>query len=235
MPGLGTAFGFGACTNFPRDMRNSDCVLIMGSYMAESHPVGYQWVDEARRRGAVIMHVDPRFTRTSASADIAVLIRPGTDLAFLGAIIRRIIERKAYFTDYIVPYTNAPTLVSESYSYDQETGLFSGFDPETGRYDLAPASWDYELDAEGRPVLDTTLQHPRCVLRVLEAHYARYTPERVASVCGCQATEIERVADELIAHSGREYTSSIAYALGWTQHTTGPQIIRAAGMIQLIL
>lgn len=235
MPGLGTAFGFGACTNFPRDMRNSDCVLIMGSNMAESHPVGYQWVDEARRRGAVIMHVDPRFTRTSASADVSVLIRPGTDLAFLGAIIRRIIERKAYFTDYIVPYTNAPTLVSEAYSYDQETGLFSGFDPETGRYDLAPASWDYELDAEGRPVLDPTLRHPRCVLRVLEAHYARYTPERVASVCGCQATEIERVADELIAHSGREHTSSVAYALGWTQHTTGPQIIRAAGIIQLLL
>lgn len=235
MPGLGASFGFGACTNYPRDLRNSDCILIMGSNMAESHPVGFQWVMEARERGAKILHVDPRYTRTSAASDVAVRIRPGTDLAFLGAVIHHILQKKAYFTEYIAHYTNAATLLTEKYTHCDATGLFAGFDPTTRRYDLEPDAWDYALDADGQPLSDPSLEHPRCVLRVLEAHFAAYTPERVAAVCGCAPEEITRVADLMAAHSGRERTTAIAYALGWTQHTTGPQIIRAAGIVQMLL
>ena len=235
MPGLGTSFGFGACTNFPRDLVNSDCILIMGANMAESHPVGFQWVMEAKLRGAKILHVDPRFTRTSAVADVAVRIRPGTDIAFLGAVIRHILLERAYFAEYIVHYTNAATLLSEKYTHCDATGLFAGFDPRTGRYDLEPDAWDYALNAQGRPLTDPTLEHPRCVLRVLEQHFSLYTPEHVADVCGCAPEEIIQIAQLLIEHSGREKTSAIAYALGWTQHTTGPQIIRAAGIVQLLL
>ena len=216
-------------------MVNSDCILIMGSNMAESHPVGFQWVMEAKKRGARVVHVDPRFTRTSAVADVAVRIRPGTDLAFLGAIIRHILHSKSYFTEYITQYTNAATIISEKYTHCDATGLFAGFDARTRRYDEAPDAWDYALDSAGNPLIDATLQHPRCVLRVLEQHFDIYTPEHVASVCGCAPEEILRVAQLLIDHSGRERTASIAYALGWTQHTTGPQIIRAAGIVQLLL
>lgn len=235
MPGLGASFGLGAGTNFPRDLMNADCVLIMGANMAESHPVGFQWVMEAKLRGARIIHVDPRFTRTSAVADVAVRIRPGTDIAFLGAIIRRILQKQAWFTEYILHYTNAATLLTEKYRHCDVTGLFAGFNPQTGRYDLEPDAWDYALDAQGRPLTDPTLQNPLCVLRVLEKHFSIYTPEHVAAVCGCAPEEITRVADLLIACSGRERTSAVAYALGWTQHTSGPQIIRAAAIVQLLL
>lgn len=235
MSGLGTSFGFGACTNFPRDLVNSDCILIMGSNMAESHPVGFQWVVEARQRGARVIHVDPRFTRTSAGADLAVRIRPATDLAFLGGVIRHILHARAWFSEYIVPYTNAATLLSERYTHCDATGLFAGFDPLTRRYDHEPDAWDYALDEQGQPLTDPTLEHPRCVLRVLERHFAEYTPEHVADVCGCAPDEVQSVAELLIANSGRERTAAIAYALGWTQHTTGPQIIRAAGIIQMLL
>src|SRR5690242_7668765 len=128
---------------FQQDLQNSDCIVIQGSNMAECHPVGFQWVMEAKRRGATIIHVDPRFTRTSAMADIHVPIRPGTDIVFLGAIIRYIIENKRYFEDYVVHYTNAPCLISKDFKdTDELDGLFSGWDLENGRYNSA--SWQYE-------------------------------------------------------------------------------------------
>lgn len=216
-------------------MRNSDCVLVMGSNMAESHPVGFQWVMEAKERGAVLIHVDPRFTRTSAVSDHSVRIRPDSDLAFLGALINLVLKKKGYFTEYVRHFTNAATLVSEKFSFDEDTGLFVGFNPATRTYSQEPDAWDYEVDDQGMPKKDPTLQHPRCVLNVLEKHYESYTPERAAEICGCTPGEVEKVADLLMANSGRERTTSIAYALGWTQHTSGTQIIRAAGVLQLLL
>lgn len=126
MSGLGTSFGFGACTNFHRDLVNSDCILIMGSNMAESHPVGFLWPTLAQQQGATLIHVDPRYTRTSAVADVHVTIRPGTDLAFLGGIIHYILEQKKYFEEYVVHYANAATLLTPAYAFDDQAGLFAG-------------------------------------------------------------------------------------------------------------
>ena len=240
MPGLGTSLGFGAASNHPRDLANSDCILVMGSNMAESHPVGFHWPVVAQQRGAVLMHVDPRYTRTSAVADVFVKIRAGTDIAFLGGIVRYILEGERYFKEYVVHYTNAATLVADEYRHEEEAGLFTGFNPATGSYDLAPGAWEYVSElrpdgARGLPRTDPTLQDPMCVLQILKRHYARYTPQAVSRVCGCRPEDVVKVAELLSRNSGRERTSAIAYALGWTQHSTGAQMIRASAIIQLLL
>jgi formate dehydrogenase major subunit len=240
VPGLGTSVGFGGASNHPRDLINSDCILIMGSNMAESHPVGFHWPVLAQQRGAVVIHVDPRYTRTSAVADVFVKIRAGTDIAFLGGIIRYILEGERYFRDYVVHYTNAATLIADEYRGDEETGLFAGFDPATGSYDLTPGAWEYACErrpdgTRGQPCTDPSLQDPMCVLQILRRHYARYTPEAVSRVCGCRPDDVVRVAELLCRNSGRERTGAVAYALGWTQHSTGAQMIRAATIIQLLL
>jgi formate dehydrogenase major subunit len=240
VPGLGTSLGFGAATNHPRDLVNSDCILIMGSNMAESHPVGFHWPVAAKHRGAVLIHVDPRFTRTSAVADLFVKIRSGTDIAFLGGIIRYILESGQYFKEYVQHYTNAATIISGEYQAPASDGLFAGFNPETGQYDLLPGAWDYVFEpgpggTRGAPRVDHTWQDPQCVFQILKRHYAHYTPEAVSRVCGCRPQELLQVAELLCRNSGRERTTSIAYSLGWTQHSTGPQMIRASAIIQLLL
>jgi ferredoxin len=238
--GLGTSFAFGAASNYPRDLANSDCILIMGSNMAESRPVSFHWPVLAQHRGSVLIHVDPRYTRTSAVADVFVKIRPGTDIAFLGGIIRYILEHERYFKEYVVHYTNAATLIADEYRHEEEAGLFAGFNPSTGTYDLIPGAWEYMCEpgphgARGLPRTDPTLQNPACVLQILKRHYARYTPQAVSRVCGCRPEDVIKVAELLCRNSGRERTSAIAYALGWTQHSTGSQMIRAAAIIQLLL
>jgi formate dehydrogenase major subunit len=232
--------------------------------MAENHPVGFQWVMEAKLRGAKLIHVDPRFTRTSAMADLHVPIRAGTDIAFLGGIINHILENGREFRDYVVPYTNAATIVDEGFRDTEDLdGLFSGWDPDSGSYD--PSSWQYEgmtakAAAGGReqggqlgggeashgahgaglssghpPATDPTLEHPRCVFQILKRHYSRYTPEMVERVCGVPREQLVEVAESLCENSGPERTSAFAYAVGWTQHTVGVQYIRAACIVQLLL
>ena len=140
MPGLGTSFGRGGATSFLQDLSNADCILIQGSNMAEAHPVGFQWVMEAKRKGATVIHVDPRFTRTSAVADVHVPIRAGSDIAFLGALVNHVLSNDLDFREYVVAYTNAAAIVSEDYQDTEDLdGLFSGFDADTRTYD--PASW----------------------------------------------------------------------------------------------
>ena len=226
--------------------------------MAEAHPVGFRWVMKAKERGARVIHVDPRFGRTSQLADRHVAIRAGTDIAFLGALIRHVIESESYFKEYVVNYTNAATIVSDRFRDTEELdGVFSGFDPETGLYDRT--SWAYEggevaaaagvrehstqafegktgagmMEDEVRR--DETLQHPRCVFQLLKRHYARYTPEMVERICGISQEELRWVAEALVANSGRERTTAFCYAVGWTQHTSGVQMIRAASILQLLL
>jgi formate dehydrogenase major subunit len=229
--------------------------------MAECHPVGFQWVMEAKLRGARVIHVDPRFTRTSAMADLHVPIRAGTDIAFLGGIVNYILQGGREFRDYVVNYTNAPVILREDFKDTEDLdGLFSGFDPETGTYH--PASWQYEgmqvasdmgsreggagvgevygsggakLEHGQPPSVDPTLEHPRCVFQVLKRHYARYTPELVERICGVPSEVLGEVAESLCANSGRERTSAIVYSVGWTQHTVGVQYIRTAAIIQLLL
>jgi formate dehydrogenase major subunit len=234
----------------------------MGSNMAECHPVGFQWVMEARERGAKVIHVDPRFTRTSALADLHVPLRAGSDIAFLGGVINYILENDRWFKEYVQTYTNARVIVSEDFVDTEDLdGVFSGFDPQDGSYD--PASWQYEgleigasagqremgaavgeraHGAHGgelrqglAPEEDETLQHPRCVFQLLRRHYRRYTPEMVEEICGVPRETFIEVAEALCQNSGRERTSAVCYAVGWTQHTVGVQYIRAASIVQLLL
>ena len=226
--------------------------------MAEAHPVGFRWVMKAKERGARIIHVDPRFGRTSQLADLYVAIRAGTDIAFLGGLIRQVIETGSYFREYVVRYTNAATIVNEHYRDTEDLdGLFSGFDAATGMYDRS--SWMYEggelasaagarehstqsfAERTGAGMLvgrirrDETLQHPRCVFQILRRHFSRYTPEMVERICGIPREQLLAVADTLIRSSGRERTSAFCYAVGWTQHSSGVQMIRAAAILQLLL
>lgn len=202
--------------------------------MAEAHPVGFRWVVEARERGATVIHVDPRYSRTSALADLWLPIRAGGDLAFLGGLVRWVLEEERYFADYVRHYTNASFLVGEAFRDTEELdGLFSGFDPALRSYDAS--SWGYERDAAGEIVRDPTLLHPRCVFQVLKRHFARYTPEMVERVAGVPAEQLLRVARALADNSGPEKTSAICYAVGWTQHSKGVQIIRTAAILQLLL
>lgn len=224
--------------------------------MAECHPVGFQWVMEAKRRGATIIHVDPRFTRTSAVADIHVPIRAGSDIVFLGAIIRYIIEERRWFHDYVVHYTNAATIVTEEFQDTEDLdGLFSGWNPEKHKY--AAEFWQYQ-DAHVTPAAghreqesaetraahvtrigaiqtDPTLEHPRCVFQILKRHFARYTPEMVEETCGIPRELFLKVAQTLCDNSGRERTSAFCYSVGWTQHSVGVQYIRTAAIIQQLL
>jgi formate dehydrogenase major subunit len=229
--------------------------------MAECHPVGFRWVMEAKNRGATIIHVDPRFSRTSAVSDLFVPIRAGSDIAFLGGIVRHILETGQWFHDYVVNYTNAATILTEEYRDTEDLeGLFSGFDPnlnkyrwDTWRYEgvdgVVPAAGHKEAvtgepgagggDVRGTKMLeretDPTLQHPRCVFQILKRHYARYTPEMVEETCGIPKSLFLRVAETLCKNSGRERTGAFCYAVGWTQHSVGVQYIRTAAIVQLLL
>jgi len=236
VPGLGTSFGRGGATTAQQDLANADCILIEGSSMAEVHPVGFRWVMKAKEQGATIIHVDPRFSRTSALADIWVPIRAGGDIAFLGGLVRHIIENNLFFREYVVPFTNASCILREDFrdTDEGETGYFSGWNEEQRAYEKE--SWSYE----GHPNLsfperDLTLQHPRCVFQTLRRHFARYTPEMVEKICGISPALFQKVADALVAASGPEKTAAICYALGWTQHSKGVQIIRTASILQLLL
>ena len=263
------------------DMKHADSIMIMGSNMAECHPVAFRWVMQAKTRvenPCTLIHVDPRFTRTSAMADQYVPLRAGSDIVFLGALIRYVLEhhapifqkksgqltpREQFFHDYLVHYTNAATLITEDFKDTEEdgfAGLFSGFDPNKRTYNKK--NWRYETEApaskkEGngkatdvqkesfsdivkklvgpRPKEDPTLQDPHCVFQILRQHYARYTPQLVEDVCGTSQETFLKVAQTLLDNAGPDRTGAICYAVGWTQHTVGVQMIRAAAVLQSLL
>src|SRR5438874_5178979 len=203
--------------------------------MAECHPVGFRWVMKAKERGATIIHVDPRFSRTSALADIWVPMRAGGDIAFLGGLVRHIIENNLFFRDYVVHFTNASCILREDFRDAEEgaTGVFSGWNGEQCGYDRV--SWLYQGNGLSFPQRDPTLQHPRCVFQTLRRHFARYTPEMIEKICGIPPDLFHKVADALVRASGPEKTAAICYAVGWTQHSKGVQIIRTASILQLLL
>ena len=219
-------------TNSWTDIKNTDLVIVMGGNAAEAHPCGFKWVTEAKaQRGAKLIVVDPRFTRTASVADFYAPIRQGTDIAFLLGVIRYCIENDKIQHDYVRAFTNAPYIVKEGFSY--QDGLFSGYDEAKRDYDRT--SWEYELGPDGYVQVDETLQNPRCVYQLLKKHVAAYTPEMVEQVCGVPREEWLKVAQTLAANSGRERTSAICYAVGWTQQSKGVQIIRAASILQMLL
>jgi formate dehydrogenase major subunit len=230
---LAATFGRGAMTNGWVDIKNADVILAMGGNPAENHPVGFKWFMEARRtRNAKLVVVDPRFTRTAAVADLYAPIRPGADIAFLLGIIRYAIEKKRFHEDYVKLHTNAPFIVGEKFNF--EDGLFSGFDAAKSEY--AKTSWGYEPDQKTTGYgVDPTLQHPRCVFQLLKKHVDRYTPEMVERICGTPKDSFLKVAELVTSTGTAPRVGTITYALGWTQHSTAVQMIRAAAMLQLLL
>ena len=255
-------------TNGWIDIKNTDMMLIMGGNPAENHPCGFKWAMEAKRnRNAKLISVDPRFTRTSSTADLFLPIRAGTDIAFLGGLIRYAIENNRIAKEYLVNYTNAAFIVKEGFKLPED-GLYSGFDSASGKYDLS--TWNYEgrrgsgggRAQAGRPVTlrnrlrarlerlhrrlhcppnvayDLTLQHPRCVFQLMKQQYSRYTPELVERITGIPKDQYLKAIDLFTSvrkDGDMKKVATIIYAVGWTQHTFGTQIIRTAAMIQLLL
>jgi formate dehydrogenase major subunit len=260
-------------TNGWIDIKNTDMMLIMGGNPAENHPCGFKWAMEAKRnRNAKLISVDPRFTRTSSTADLFCQIRAGTDIAFLGGLIRYAVENNRIAKDYLINYTNAAFIVKDGFKLPED-GLFSGFDAAAGIYDKS--TWNYEQggDMSGQaakaaaqngaknptpaakpaasasapappPTLpsnvayDLTLQHPRCVFQLLRQQYSRYTPEVVERITGIPQAQYLKAVDMFTSvrkDGDMKKVGTIIYAVGWTQHTFGTQIIRTAAMIQLLL
>jgi formate dehydrogenase major subunit len=218
-------------TNHWIDIRNSDCILIMGSNAAENHPISMKWVEKAMDKGATLINVDPRFTRTSSKADIYTALRSGTDIPFLGGMMNYILTNKKYHEEYAANYTNASFIVGSK--FDFKDGLFSGFDPKAKKYDKS--QWAFEKDENGVPKRDLTLKDPRCVFQLMKKHYSRYTPKTVSAVTGTPETDLKKVWETYAETGAVDKTGTIMYAMGWTQHTVGVQNIRMMAMIQLML
>ena len=219
-------------TNSVNDLKNTDCALIMGSNCAENHPVTMRWLLKAKEtRGAKIIHVDPRFTRTSARADIYAPLRSGTDIAFLGGMIKYIIDNELYHKDYVVNYTNAACLIKDDYSF--EDGLFSGYDEANRKYDTS--SWDYQNNEAGLALTDPTLQHPRCVFQLMKKHYERYDIDTVCNITGTPKNKYLQVLETFCATGAPDKTGTSLYAMGLTEHTVGSQNVRAFSIVQMLL
>jgi len=251
----------------------------MGSNMAENHPVGFRFVMKAKQRGSTVIHIDPRFTRTSAMSDVHVALRAGSDIAFLGALVNYVINSERwnsdpFFREYVTHYTNAPVIINNNFKDTEElAGIFSGYNPETRQYDFD--TWQYageegrstspkgEVAGDGdgtgadgdkakevqtaeprgefvgrltqQPRTDPSLQDPMCAFQVVKRHFARYTPEMVERICGVPKELFLKVAESLVNNSGRERTSCFCYAVAWTQHTIGTQMISCCALLQLLL
>ncbi len=219
-------------TNHWRDIKNADLILINGANPAEAHPVGFQWFMRAKiDRGARIIHADPRFTRTSAVADMYLRIRTGTDVAYFGGLINHVLQNNLFHDEYVRNYTNASFIVKEGYSF--KDGLFSGYSAAKRSYDIA--SWNYEIGNNGFAKRDMSLLNERTVFQLMKAHYARYTPDVVSSITGIPVEDFNKVADLVGQMGAPDKVMTIVYAVGLTHHTTGGQLIRSGSVLQLLL
>jgi len=219
-------------TNSWVDIRNANIILSMGGNSAEAHPVGFRWVMQAKERSdAILISIDPRYNRTTAVADYHAWIRTGTDIVFLGGLISYLIENDRYAHEYVLHYTDAAHLVREGFEFND--GLFTGYDEERHQYDKA--TWNFDLDEQGFVRRDETLQHPRCVFQMMRKHYSRYTVEMVERVCGMPQAKVLQLWELLAQSAAPDKTMTILYALGWTQHSIGAQMIRTGAMVQLLL
>ena len=234
-------------TNGWIDIKNTDLMLVMGGNPAENHPCGFKWAIEAKvHRNAKLISVDPRFTRTSANADLFLQIRAGSDIAFLGGLINYAIQHDRIAHDYVVNFTNAAFIVKDGFKLPED-GLYSGFDAASGTYDKT--TWNYEAaTAQSGPAApaalppdvayDPTLQHPRSVFQLLKQQYSRYTPEMVERITGIPKDHFLKAAElftSIRKDGDMTKVATILYAVGWTQHSFGTQIIRTAAMLQLLL
>jgi formate dehydrogenase major subunit len=221
-------------TNHWVDFKNADVILVMGANPAENHPISMKWVMRAREKGAKLIVVDPRFTRTAAKADLYASMRSGTDIAFLGGMIKYILDNNLYFREYVVNYTNASYLVNPEFKGPGDlAGLFSGYDAKTRKYDKK--TWSFQMDESGIPKKDLTLKDPNCVFQILRKHYSRYAVAKVSDITGTSKEKLLEVY-KLYASTGKpDRAGTELYAMGWTQHSVGTQNIRAMTIIQLLL
>ena len=220
-------------TNHWVDIKNADVILVMGGNAAEAHPCGFKWVTEAKaHRKARFIVVDPRFTRTASVADLYAPIRTGTDIAFLGGVINYLLTNDKIQHDYVRDYTDMSFIVREDFAFND--GIFSGYDASKHTYP-DKSSWDYERGDDGFVKTDATMQHPRCVYNLMKAHFARYTPETVERICGTPREKFIKVCEILASTAVPNRAATIMYALGWTHHSVGSQMIRTGAMVQLLL
>mgnify|MGYP000845338098 CR=1 FL=1 len=218
-------------TNHWIDIKNANAILIMGSNAAENHPIAFKWVLKAKDAGAVVMHVDPKFSRTSARSNFHVPLRSGTDIPFLAGMVRYILEKGKFNKEYVTEYTNSAFIVGEGYSF--KDGMFSGYDPQKKTYDQK--KWAFALDEKGVPKRDKTLQDPRCVFQLMKQHYDRYTLEKVSAITGVSKENLLKVYEAYASTGTPDRAGTVLYALGWTQHTVGVQNIRLSAIVQLLL
>lgn len=218
-------------TNHWIDIQHSDVILIQGSNAAENHPISFKWVMKAKERGATVIHVDPRFTRTSARSDVYVPIRPGTDVAFIGGMIKYALDNKIYFEEYVKNYTNASFLVNPKFGFND--GLFTGYDPQKRGYDKS--TWTFQRDEKGLPKRDMTLKDPQCVFNLMHKHYKRYDLDKVSAITGTSKEDLLQVYKAFTSTAKKDKAGTIMYALGQTQSTIGVQKIRSLCMIQLLM
>ena len=251
-------------TNGWIDIKNTDMMLVMGGNPAENHPCGFKWVMEAKRnRNAKLIVVDPRYTRTASTSDLFLQIRAGSDIAFLGGMLHYAIENNRIAKEYLANYTNAAFIVKEGFKLPED-GLYSGFDAASQTYDRSSWNYEEGNDAGGsapshaaanpaapapgappplpgmppKVAYDFTLQHPRCVFQLLKQQYSRYTPEMVERITGIPKDQCLKAWDlftSIRKDGDMKKVATIIYAVGWTQHTFGTQIIRTAAMLQLLL
>ena len=219
-------------TNAWTDIKNADLVIVMGGNAAEAHPCGFKWVTRAKAdRGAKLIVVDPRFTRTASVAEYYAPIRPGSDIAFLMGVIRYCIENDRVQWDYVKNYTNAAFLVRDGFGWAD--GLFNGYDADKRAYDMT--EWEYQIGDDGFALVDPTLTDPRCVWNLLKAHVDVYTPEFVSNITGTPQDRYLKICEMIGECSAPDRVMTSLYALGWTQHSKGAQNIRGMAMLQLIL
>jgi formate dehydrogenase major subunit len=218
-------------TNHWNDIANSDCVMIIGCNPAENHPVSFRWITKAREKGAKLIVVDPRFTRSASQADLYVRLRPGTDIALMGGLINHVVQNNLYHKEYVANYTNAAFLVNKDFSFHD--GLFSGYQKGKHKYDTA--TWTYQVGADKKPLTDPTLNDPNCVFQIMKRFYARYTPEMVTTITGVPKEQFMELVATYGATGQPGQAGTIMYAMGGTQHTTGVQIIRGYTILQQLL
>lgn len=232
----GETVGRGPMTNHWRDIGNSDCIMIIGGNAAATFPIAFKWVTRAKENGAKIIHIDPRFTRTSANADIYARIRSGTDIAFIGGIIRYLLDDieknpNNYNLEYIKEYTNAAFLINQG--FDFKDGLFTGYDAAKKSYNKA--TWQYQVDGQGIPKMDKTLKDPNCVFQLLKKHFSRYDADTVCKITGTQKGVLLDVCKTYCATGARGQAGAIIFSSGACEHSHGTQNVRSYGILQLLL